>query len=282
MSTLVPRIYRCFREAYPVITKNVFRYGRVSAPRGMETRELLNASFAIYNPVDTLINRPGWSDAFAAAEAAGLVGGYSDPELLAKINPTMTRFFEERDGRSFQHGAYGPRIRFTLPQAVDRLQDDPDTRQAVLTVFDSNKDFRHTPDVPCTVVLQFTVRDDKLNLHVVMRSNDVWWGLPYDVLQFTQLQLTVANLLNFGYGTYFHTAHSLHVYARDFDAVEDLAPSKEREFHPTGFGWAGVDVLGVQLRVRALRPGGYPLRRMSPTESWYKKKLAYVSPRYGV
>ena len=55
-----------------------------------------------------------------------------------------------------------------------------------------------------------------------MRSNDVWWGLPYDVFQFTQLQLTLARLLDVAPGEYTHMVGSLHAYERDADGIDAL------------------------------------------------------------
>ena len=50
-----------------------------------------------------------------------------------------------------------------------------------------------------------------------MRSNDLWLGFPYDVFQFTCLQVRMAMELGLDIGTYTHIAGSLHLYARDFE-----------------------------------------------------------------
>ena len=48
-----------------------------------------------------------------------------------------------------------------------------------------------------------------------MRSNDVWWGVPYDVFQFTFLQIQLAQVLGLEPGVYTHQAGSFHLYDRD-------------------------------------------------------------------
>jgi thymidylate synthase len=69
-----------------------------------------------------------------------------------------------------------------------------------------------TRDVPCTLTWQFFIRDEKLELHVNMRSNDVWLGLPYDLFNFTSIQRHLAARLDVGIGDYYHHVGSLHLY----------------------------------------------------------------------
>ena len=54
-----------------------------------------------------------------------------------------------------------------------------------------------------------------------MRSNDLWLGFPYDVFQFTCMQVLMSMELGIELGSYTHIAGSLHMYKRDFDkAIE--------------------------------------------------------------
>lgn len=93
------------------------------------------------------------------------------------------------------------------------LKKDPSTRQAVIHIKTADK----TPskDVNCTVCLQFFIRNDKLHLTVYMRSNDLWMGFPYDVFQFTAMQVLMSMELGVEIGTYTHIAGSLHLYERN-------------------------------------------------------------------
>lgn len=49
-----------------------------------------------------------------------------------------------------------------------------------------------------------------------MRSNDLWFGFPYDVFQFTCMQILMSMELELELGTYTHIAGSLHLYERDY------------------------------------------------------------------
>ena len=99
------------------------------------------------------------------------------------------------------------------------LKADPNSRQAVIHI-KNPMDYK-TKDTPCTVCLQFFIREDKLFLTTYMRSNDVWFGFPYDVFNFTCFQIRMAMELGVGIGSYTHIAGSLHLYQRDLDKFLD-------------------------------------------------------------
>ena len=76
-----------------------------------------------------------------------------------------------------------------------------------------------TKDEPCTIALQFRIRDNKLHCTGIMRSNDIWYGFPYDIAFFTELQMMMADELGVEYGSYTHFVTSLHVYNKDLDKI---------------------------------------------------------------
>ncbi|BCW77910.1 thymidylate synthase (plasmid) [Arthrobacter sp. NicSoilB11] len=110
-------------------------------------------------------------------------------------------------------GAYGPRL-FAfdhvnqLKNVIDTLRSNKDSRNAVIQLFDH----QDTENAPCTLALQFAVREDKLILMTSMRSNDVFLGLPHDIFAFTMLQEIVARSIDAEIGSYFHSVGSLHLY----------------------------------------------------------------------
>ena len=98
------------------------------------------------------------------------------------------------------------------------LKKDINSRQAIIHIkMPRNTIENPTNDLNCTVCLQFLVRDEKLYCTTYMRSNDLWLGFPYDVFQFTCIQIRMAMELGVDIGAYTHVAGSLHLYARDFE-----------------------------------------------------------------
>ena len=99
-----------------------------------------------------------------------------------------------------------------LARIIDMLRINPNTRQAALSIYDAKEMKSYKHDTPCTYAVQFTIVDDKLNMCVTMRSNDLWYGFCNDQYCFSRLQLLVADELEIRLGTYFHFAHNLHLY----------------------------------------------------------------------
>ena len=239
MSTLhLPNL----RSHYASVVRHV-RMGDVVPSRDGDTREVLDLTLIVDDPTDVLpvgINRK-LNPKIAALEFLQLVGGVQVPQLLVKAAPHFARF---QDGEAY-HGAYGPRLAAQLPAVVRRLEKDPGTRQAVLQIWDPLHDLlvENRKDYPCTLTLQFLIREGQLQLHTKMRSNDARLGLTYDAFQFTQLQLTVARVLGIDAGPYFHHATSFHIYERDVEASRTLTPAKvgPPEDRPLGLPYHSIE-----------------------------------------
>ena len=74
---------------------------------------------------------------------------------------------------------------------------------------------RYHSDTPCTYAIQFTVVNNRLNMCVTMRSNDLWYGFCNDQYCFSRLQQIVSEETDYELGSYFHFAHNLHLYEKD-------------------------------------------------------------------
>ena len=105
--------------------------------------------------------------------------------------------------------------------AKQLLMKDKNSRQAIIHIKEARNTIESpTKDLNCTVCLQFLIRkvdnEDKLFMTAYMRSNDIWLGFPFDVFNFSAMQVKMAMELEVGLGTYTHIAGSLHLYERDF------------------------------------------------------------------
>lgn len=231
------------RSGYRTILDWVLREGDEVSPRGLATREVLGAQIRLIDPTDALPIGTGrkLNTILAAVEALQLIGGVSTPELLIRVAPNTAEFASWRsDGQHrYFHGAYGPRVIMAMVRVLAQLRSDRDSRQAVVNIWEWRHDLlAEQPDVPCTLTLQFMVRRERLLMITTMRSNDVWWGVPYDLFQFTQLQLTLAAVLGIEAGEYVHQAGSLHIYERNLeesDAVVSVGGEPDSD-RPEGIG----------------------------------------------
>ena len=207
----------------------VMNYGEEVSPRGIKTKEILGAQITLKDPMMSMpigIGR-GLNPAIGVAEACQLIAGESHPDLMVSKFPNFKQF---TNGGTWFHGAYGPRIKPQIQKVVKTLHADPYSRQALMTIWDPMYDgwADDTKDTPCTISLQFFIRNNRLHMVTYMRSNDVWWGLAYDAYQFTMLQCQIAELLGCRMGEYHHHVGSLHLYERDWDKVDELQETTER------------------------------------------------------
>lgn len=194
-----------------------------AAPRGLATRELRNVTITIFDPdeVHVLRTTRDPSRRIATTEAMQLLAGTSNLEQLDRASGD--RFSQFADAGRLR-GAYGPRTYHQVPSVIARLLDDPDSRQAVVTVWRPD-DLRYASrDVPCTLSWQFFIRDGALEMRVIMRSNDVWLGLPYDLEANSIVHRALAAALGVAPGPYTHVVGSMHLYGSNYEralAVHD-------------------------------------------------------------
>lgn len=208
-----------------------------SAPRGLPIREKLDYMFHIMNPTSEPIvtadfERNVTIAEYTAKEMALYDSGTNRVEEFAKAS----KFWEKianPDGtinsaygyliwhnKSLNNGTMTP-----WSWAQRSLLADKDTRQAILRFSLPSHSVEGVKDFPCTLFGNFLIRDDKLNLTITMRSNDLWLGLTYDLPWFCGLLDTMLNDIKYMYpnvtkGTYTHIAHSAHIYERDLAKIE--------------------------------------------------------------
>lgn len=101
----------------------------------------------------------------------------------------------------------------------NELKKNPNSRRAVIHIKEASD--KESKDINCTVCLQFFIRNNKLHMTTYMRSNDLWMGFPYDVFQFTNMQVLMSMELGVELGTYTHISGSLHLYKRNLVKVDE-------------------------------------------------------------
>ncbi|MDT3397622.1 thymidylate synthase [Streptomyces sp. B1866] len=236
--------------------------GQSVSPRGMPTRELLDAHLVLTRPRARLLHLPPvriLNPAFAAAETVWHLSGSDDPWIF-DYNGRLRQYADD----GVLRGAYGPRMRRwgggldQLARVVEILGDDPDSRRAVIQLYDPARDAAGHRDVPCTLGFRFHLRGGRLHMATTMRSQDVWVGLPYDLFFATVLHELVAGWVGAELGVYHHHVDSLHLYERDAAAAESLPTAVGGpvvEMPELTVPWDGFDRLLGQVRHGESVPG---------------------------
>ncbi len=201
----------------------------VQSSRAGETLELLHVGFQIEEPSQRWVfsRTPPMNPAFALVEVFWIVAGRRDAAFPRYWNRSLSRYCGTN---ADFHGAYGFRLRehFGIDQ-LDRvyraLGNSPDSRQCVLQLWDPAVDLPNpdgspvAEDIPCNVTILPKIRRGKLEWMQVVRSNDLFLGLPYNFIQFTSIQEMLSGWLGVLPGAYHQVSDSLHVYTRDVEAV---------------------------------------------------------------
>lgn len=211
-----------WEQWYNIITEKNSMLDRIGSRDGQVVGEVLNAITVLENPTKNIMTGGirKLSMRYAIGELLWYMSG--NPKLKAIQNYTNAWDRMSDDGE-YVNSNYGYIIqdKFGFDQyeyCKELIRKDVNTRQAVIHIKTPQNTIENpTKDLNCTVCLQFFVREGKLYCTTYMRSNDLWMGLPYDIFQFTCIQIRMAMELDLEIGTYTHIAGSLHLYERDYE-----------------------------------------------------------------
>lgn len=252
-------------DVYYRLVSDVLHWGRREVQHNhttdqeLVTRELHPAIIELQNPRRRLVTAAGRfiNVPFALAEVLWILGGRHDVEMLAHYNSRIANYSD--DGVAF-NAAYGERIRSAfghdqLLDAATTLRRDRGSRQAVMSIWSPLHDRGWNPDgTPhvtkdraCNVLSHFMIRNGKLDLLQVVRSNDLIWGTPYNLMQWTHVQEYLAWMVGAPAGKYVHVANSLHIYDWHWEEAQRVANAPrfnlydELEWEHAPLLWGGED-----------------------------------------
>lgn len=226
--------FRNLDVAYEALLASTLESDLVTSPRGLATRELSNVFLAIENPRERFITNPArkWSVPLAFGELAWHLSGSRDVEALASYARVWRKFSSSSmiEGSCYGHRIFQPTMagRSQWEICKEALLADPCTRRAVIQLYDPAQNHPGSRDVSCALSLQFLARDGALDTTVFMRSNDVYFGFPYDVFLYTNLQELMAVELGLRLGTYHHFATSFHLYEKDVSKAAHVLQATSR------------------------------------------------------
>lgn len=146
------------------------------------------------------------------------IGGFEELEQYRQ--EMLDGILDFRIGHGWDY-TYHDRIAQQLPFLYEELRRNPDSRRAVIDIRDWKADTAHGNTGPaCLQHMQFFIRENKLHLKVLMRSNDAPEATFMNMFAFIMLQKRIADDLNVGMGSYTHRANSFHCYEKDFKLLD--------------------------------------------------------------
>ena len=200
-------------EAYNYFLNEI----RVNGVNFGGTQALFNVGFTLKNPLENYIfnKERNWKPDYAEAEWQWYLSG--DPnikklgELYGKIPPIWERMADS-EGNVMSNYGWQMYRNDQLDYVVAKLKNEKDTRHAAISIYDCKEHKYYSKDTPCTYAIQFTIYNNVLNMSVLMRSNDLWYGFCNDQYCFSMIQKLISDRLNMEVGEYYHYAHNLHLY----------------------------------------------------------------------
>ena len=213
INTINNKVFRNANEAYEYLHDQILQHGVTFG----DTKALFNVGFYITDPKDRkIINKERkWNEDYAEAEWQWYLSGDRNiaklGDLYGKVPEIWKRMADVAGNVNSNYGYQWERNR-QLDNAVELLSENPDTRQACISIYDGKERDVYAFDTPCTYAIQFTIVNNRLDMCVTMRSNDLWYGFCNDQYQFSKLQEMVSKQLKIETGVYYHFAHNMHLY----------------------------------------------------------------------
>lgn len=245
-----------FSSVYPVVNKILFEQKEYLPSRDGNVKEILDVRTHIKVPLCRCVGGYGRNINifFLLAEAMWIALGRKDVDFLTIFNKNMAKYSD--DGKCF-HAPYGYRMRHygvqsegvykndgprgldQVVEAIRLLEENPNTRQVVMSIWNPELDLGViTKDMPCNDMVMFKIRNNKLITTIQNRSNDLHLGLPTNIFQFGFLTEIIARCLGIELGTQTHNSQSLHIYEWN-DTAREMYENVEAGMKNDLYGYCG-------------------------------------------
>lgn len=178
------------------------------------TKALLNQGFYLDDPMSNLITFEfrNWKIAYAEKEWLWYLSENPSAEEISKSAPIWRQHMDSTGNVNSNYGYQWSRGN-QIEYVVQELKRNPLSRRALLSIYDAKENIMYSKDTPCTLNIGFTIANNRLNMNVMMRSNDLWYGFCNDQYCFSKLQQLIANRLSIEVGWYYHFSNNLHLYS---------------------------------------------------------------------
>lgn len=214
-----------FADTYAGLSRHLLTHGKQRGPRGQRTLD--SGMPVMFTVRDQGLFTSEYHSTHMRYLAAEFLW-YLSRDLYTDFIGEHASLWKQISGRTGKaHSNYGYHmLGESFTYALDRLLQDPETRQSIIIVHNDEHHYEGNKDVPCTMHMQFQTRCDVddmwvVDATVVMRSSDLHFGIPFDVPWFRFLhQQLVMNLRHadpdgsWQLGQTNLLTHSLHLYER--------------------------------------------------------------------
>ena len=213
---------RSLGQLYYKAARKLLLHGQVVDTRGSEVLELIDQKLRLTNPTKLGIydRARKFKKEYAIAELLWYIGRDPKPGNIGEL-ASIGKDIQDNEGRvESNYGLYifGENWEWV----VTELESDPESRRAVISIYSNNHKHSNDKDHPCTMSLQFLIRNDRLHLIWNMRSSDLVFGFCNDMFcagMILQLMLNELDEMDLRLGDITFNLGSLHIYERHFKMI---------------------------------------------------------------
>lgn len=166
--------------------RHIFKHGEKIQVRAGKALQSYGVNYILTNPRNRLhCLRTGAIKYLCRELLAYFKGSLKASDGLAQASKFWMTLVDE-DGKinsNYGYYVFHEEVSGTKNQyewVIKRLLDNPDSRRAIINI-NQNYHKSDTKDFPCTVAMQFFIKNNYLNCEIMSRSTDVITGLPYDM-----------------------------------------------------------------------------------------------------
>ena len=220
------------------LINSVIKCGYKCAPRGIPTYETLGVTYNY--PLGEVETREGGNPAIGIVEGVGLISSAKWEDVLKALCLVAPKTVEQGmfAGTMSDYAGRLAGFPFNINNYLDLT-----SRQAIGII---SRHGEIGKDLPCTTSVQLRERDGRLHINVAMRSQDLFIGLPSDVLMWTLLGLYVCAVRSLMPGHLIFQVSAPHVYEKHAKRIDETIKTWKYEWGPLPL--ISRDELGNQLK----------------------------------
>jgi len=185
------------------------------------TKAIFNSVFSIQDPTQKVIETPKrkFNKDYADYEWDWYVKGDRDASEIAERAKIWKQMMVPFTTEVNSNYGYFWNYNDQLKRVIDELKRNKETRRAIVVHYILHELDRYQYDTPCNDVLNFYIKDNKLQLTVFARSIDLVYGFCNDQYTFAKLMELVSEKTGYPVGEMHWMITNLHIYPRHYDLL---------------------------------------------------------------
>jgi dihydrofolate reductase/thymidylate synthase len=180
--------------------------------------------------------------------------------------PNTTREFLDKNGLDYTEGSMGPMYGYQwrhfnaqyengtntengidqLSEVINLIKTDPQSRRILMTSYNPNQ-AKLGVLFPChSLILQFYVHGDRLDMYCYNRSQDLFLGTPFNIASSSLLLILIAKVCDKTPGNFTIAMGDTHIYESHFDNAKTQMSREPFQFPELDINLEDKSIKGIE------------------------------------